>query len=57
MDMVAIVADSIARLTREMVEQYGIRIVPSNIHFDGKVYREYLDMNSSEASGSMSSAR
>ncbi len=49
MDKVAIVADSIACLAREMVEQYGIRIVPSNIHFDGKVYREYLDMSPSEA--------
>lgn len=49
MDKVAIVADSIACLTQEMVEQYGIRIVPSNIHFDGKVYKEYLDISPSEA--------
>ena len=49
MDKVAIIADSIACFTREMVEQYGIRIVPSNIHFDGKVYKEYLDISSSEA--------
>ncbi|MCK4963673.1 MAG: DegV family protein, partial [Dehalococcoidia bacterium] len=45
MDKVAIVADSIACFTKEMVEQYGIRIVPSNIHFDGKVYKEYLDIS------------
>lgn len=49
MDKVAIVADSIACFTKEMVEQYGIRIVPSNIHFDGKVYKEYLDISPSEA--------
>jgi len=49
MDKVAIITDSIACFTREMVEQYGIRIVPSNIHFDGKVYREYLDISPSEA--------
>jgi len=49
MDKVAIIADSIACFTREMVEQYGIRIVPSNIHFDGKVYKEYLDISPSEA--------
>jgi DegV family protein with EDD domain len=49
MDKVAIVADSIACFTKEIVEQYGIRIVPSSIHFDGKVYREYLDISPSEA--------
>lgn len=40
MDKVAIVADSIACLTEEMVAQYGIRVVPANIHFDGKIYRD-----------------
>ena len=49
MDRVAIVTDSIACFTRDMVEQYGIRIVHSNIHFDGKVYRENLDISLSEA--------
>ncbi len=49
MSKVAIVADSIACLTREMVEQYGIRIVPANVHFEGKVYREWVDLSPSEA--------
>lgn len=49
MDKIAIVADSIACLTREMVEQYGIRILPSNIHFEDKVYRDWVDISPSEA--------
>jgi len=49
MDKIAIVADSIACLTREMVEQYGIRIVPSNIHFEDKAYRDWVDISPSEA--------
>ena len=49
MDKIAIVADSIACLTKEMVNQYGIRIVPANILFDGKVYREWVDISTSEA--------
>lgn len=49
MDKVAIVADSIACLTPEMVKQYGIRIVPVNVHFDGKVYRDGVDLSPSQA--------
>ncbi len=46
---VAIVADSIACLIPEMVEQYQLRIVPVNIHFDGKIYRDGVDITSVEA--------
>ncbi|MBE0415323.1 MAG: DegV family protein [Dehalococcoidia bacterium] len=49
MDKVAIVADSTACLTREMVEQYGIKIVPVYVHFAGKVYRDGVDISPSEA--------
>ena len=49
MDKIAIVTDSIACFTREMVERYCIRIVPSNTHFDGRFYKEYLDISSTEA--------
>ena len=49
MDKVAIVADSIACLTTEMMEQYEIRLVAANILFDGQVYREYVDISPSEA--------
>ena len=49
MQKVAIVTDSIACLTREMVEQYGIRIVPANILFGDKVYKDWVDITPSEA--------
>lgn len=49
MAKIAIVTDSIACFAREMVERYGIRIVPSNIHFDGRLYKEYLDISPTEA--------
>jgi len=48
-DKVAIVADSIACLTSEMVEQYGIKVVSAYIHFGDKVYREWVDISPSEA--------
>jgi len=46
---VAIVADSIACLTQEQVEQYGIRVVPVNILFEDKVYRNGVDLTTVEA--------
>ena len=46
---VVIVADSIACLTPEMVRQYQLRIVPINIHFDGNIYRNGVDITSTEA--------
>ena len=48
-DKVAIVADSIACLTREQVEQYGIKIAPIPISFGGKIYRDWVDITPSEA--------
>jgi DegV family protein with EDD domain len=48
-DKVAIVADSIACLTREQVEQYGITIAPIPITFDGKIYRDWVDITPTEA--------
>ena len=48
-NMVAIVADSIACLTREQVEQYGITIAPIPISFQGKIYRDWVDITPSEA--------
>ncbi len=44
MQKVAILADSIACLTREMVEQYGITVLPLNFHFRGKLYRDWVDI-------------
>ena len=49
MPKVAIVADSISCLTREMVEQYGITILPLNFHFRGKVYKDWVDITPSQA--------
>jgi len=49
MQKVAIVTDSIANLTRELVEQYGIKIVPISICFRGKVYRDWVDITPTEA--------
>jgi len=46
---VAILVDSIACLTPEMVRQYQIRVIPVNIHFDGKIYRDRVDITSAEA--------
>ncbi len=49
MDRVAIITDSIACLPKEVVEQHGIEIVAPNIYFDGKVYRDWLDISPAEA--------
>jgi DegV family protein with EDD domain len=46
---VAIVADSIACLTREQVEQYGITIAPIPVSFQGKIYRDWVDITPTEA--------
>jgi DegV family protein with EDD domain len=48
-DKVAIVADSLACLTREQVGQYGITIAPIPLSFQGKIYRDWLDITPSEA--------
>ena len=49
MQKVAIVTDSIACLTRELVEQYSIVIVPIMLLVQGKIYRDMLDITPSEA--------
>ena len=49
MHKVAILADSIACLTPEMVRQYQLRIIPINIHFNGAIYRDGVDLTSTEA--------
>ncbi|MBI2287653.1 MAG: DegV family protein [Chloroflexi bacterium] len=46
---VAIVTDSIACLTRELIEQYQIGIVPIRLLAQGKVYRDLVDMTPSQA--------
>ena len=49
MQKVAIVTDSIANLTKELVEHYQIEIVPIRLLFKDKVYRDGVDMTPSEA--------
>lgn len=49
MPKVAVVTDSVACLTREMVAQYGIKIVPISICFRDKVYRDWVDISPTEA--------
>ncbi len=49
MPNVTIVVDSIACLTREMVEQYRITILPLNFYVGGKIYRDWVDVTPSEA--------
>ena len=49
MQKVAIVTDSIACLTRELVEQYGIEIIPINFFACGNLYRDWVDITPTEA--------
>ena len=49
MQKVTILADSIARLPPDMVEQYHLRVLPINIHFGGKLYRDGVDITAAEA--------
>ena len=49
MQRVAIVTDSVACLTRELVEQYGIEIIPVNFYAGGKIHKDWIDITPSEA--------
>ena len=46
---VAIVTDSVACLTKELVEQYGIEIIPINFYAGGKLYKDWVDITPSKA--------
>ncbi len=48
MTKIAVVTDSIACLPKELVQQYGIEVVPLEIIHDGKVYRDGVDIAPSE---------
>ena len=49
MPKVAIITDSIACLTRELVEKYRIGIVPIHLLVRGKIYRDGIDITPSQA--------
>ena len=46
---VGIITDSMACLTRELVGEYEIGGVPLNIHFEGKVYKDWVDITLSQS--------
>lgn len=45
----AIIADSIACIPKEQAEDSKIKIVPANIFFNGNVYRDLIDLSSTQA--------
>jgi len=49
MSKVAVIVDSVSCLPRELVEQYGIRIVPINFYFGEKVYKDWVDITPDRA--------
>jgi DegV family protein with EDD domain len=49
MSKVTIVTDSVACLTKEQIERYGILVVPIKILFEKKIYRNGVDLAPSEA--------
>ena len=44
-----VASDGIARHAEEQVEQYGIGIVPISFYSDDRVYKDWLDINPSQA--------
>ncbi len=46
---VAIVTDSLACLTRELVSQHGIVIIPINFYVGGNVYKDWVNITPSQA--------
>jgi DegV family protein with EDD domain len=46
---VSIITDSIACLPREMVDEYGINIIPFSLSIDGRSYRDRVDISPSQA--------
>ena len=46
---VAVITDSISCLTKELIEQYGIIIVPIMLLVQGKLYRDSVDMTPTQA--------
>lgn len=46
---IAIIADSISCIPQEQRESYHIKIVPANVYFNGKTYRDLIDLSSEKA--------
>ena len=45
----AIIADSIACIAKKQIEDYRIKVIPVNILFNGRVYRDFMDLSSAQA--------
>ena len=48
MKKVAIVTDSVACLPQELVQKYGISVVPVSLIFEDRVYRDGVDIKPTE---------
>lgn len=46
---IGIVTDSIASISKEDSEKYNIQVVPANLLFEGKVYRDGIDLTAEKA--------
>jgi DegV family protein with EDD domain len=46
---VAVITDTLACLPTELFREYDIGIVPLNIQYQGKVYRDWIDINPTQA--------
>ncbi|MDD5288265.1 MAG: DegV family protein [Dehalococcoidales bacterium] len=46
---VAVITDSVACLTKEQTARYSIIVVPLNILYDGKAYKDWVDITPNEA--------
>lgn len=46
---ISIITDSIASISQEDIEKYGIQVVPVNLLFKGKVYRDGIDLTAEKA--------
>lgn len=49
MEKVAVITDSIASIPEELKKQHGLNILPINISFDGKIYRDGEDLSANQA--------
>jgi DegV family protein with EDD domain len=49
MTEIAVVADSISCIPRELIRKFKIKIVPANIFFNGKLYRDLIDLTPAQA--------
>ena len=54
MSKTAIIIDSLACIPKEVVERYKIGIVPVIIFFEGKSYRDWIDLTPAKATSFLS---